>query len=54
MMSVQEFGKEVLEELENNILPFWVNKMVDHQHENTGSWFWWGEKLCTVSEYRAL
>jgi len=32
MMSVQEFGKEVLEELENNILPFWVNKMVDHQH----------------------
>ena len=23
-------------------------------HENTGSWFWWGEKLCSVEEYRAL
>lgn len=23
-------------------------------HENTGSWFWWGEKLCTVDEYKAL
>lgn len=23
-------------------------------HEHTGSWFWWGEKLCTSQEYRAL
>jgi len=23
-------------------------------HENTGSWFWWGEKLCTADEYKAL
>lgn len=23
-------------------------------HENTGSWFWWGEKLCSVEEYKAL
>ena len=23
-------------------------------HENTGSWFWWGEKLCTAEEYKAL
>ena len=23
-------------------------------HENTGSWFWWGEKLCTAEEYNAL
>lgn len=23
-------------------------------HENTGSWFWWGEKLCTVAQYKAL
>ena len=23
-------------------------------HENSGSWFWWGEKLCSVEEYRAL
>ena len=23
-------------------------------HENTGSWFWWGEKLCTAGEYKAL
>ncbi len=23
-------------------------------HENTGSWFWWGEKLCTEKEYKAL
>ena len=23
-------------------------------HENTGSWFWWGEKLCTAQDYRAL
>ncbi len=23
-------------------------------HENTGSWFWWGEKLCTIDEYKGL
>lgn len=23
-------------------------------HENTGSWFWWGEELCTAEEYREL
>ena len=23
-------------------------------HENTGSWFWWGEKLCSASEYQEL
>ena len=23
-------------------------------HENTGSWFWWGEKFCTAEEYKAL
>ena len=23
-------------------------------HEHTGSWFWWGEKNCTVAEYQAL
>ncbi|MCR4853149.1 MAG: glycoside hydrolase family 26 protein [Prevotella sp.] len=23
-------------------------------HENNGSWFWWGQKLCTDEEYRAL
>ena len=23
-------------------------------HEHTGSWFWWGEKLCTPEEYKAL
>ena len=23
-------------------------------HEHTGSWFWWGEKLCTPEEYRSL
>ena len=23
-------------------------------HENSGSWFWWGEKWCTVEEYKAL
>ena len=23
-------------------------------HENTGSWFWWGEKLCTAREYQEL
>lgn len=23
-------------------------------HEHTGSWFWWGEKLCTTDEYKAL
>lgn len=23
-------------------------------HENTGSWFWWGEKLCSVEQYKAL
>jgi beta-mannanase len=23
-------------------------------HEHTGSWFWWGENLCTVEEYTSL
>lgn len=23
-------------------------------HEHSGSWFWWGEKLCTPSEYKSL
>ncbi|MDE5702546.1 MAG: glycoside hydrolase family 26 protein [Bacteroides sp.] len=23
-------------------------------HEHTGSWFWWGEKLCKTEEYKAL
>ena len=23
-------------------------------HEHTGSWFWWGQKLCSASEYKAL
>ena len=23
-------------------------------HENTGSWFWWGEKFCTADEYKQL
>lgn len=23
-------------------------------HENNGSWFWWGEKLCTPEEYHGL
>ena len=23
-------------------------------HEHTGSWFWWGEKLCTPDEYKTL
>jgi len=23
-------------------------------HENTGSWFWWGEKLCSPQDYKAL
>lgn len=23
-------------------------------HENSGSWFWWGKKLCTADEYKAL
>lgn len=23
-------------------------------HENTGSWFWWGENLCTPEDYKAL
>ncbi len=23
-------------------------------HENNGSWFWWGQKLCSAEEYKAL
>ena len=23
-------------------------------HENSGSWFWWGESFCSVDEYKAL
>ena len=32
-MTTQQLRHEVLEELENNILPFWINKMVDDEHE---------------------
>lgn len=23
-------------------------------HEHTGSWFWWGQKLCTTEQYKSL
>ena len=23
-------------------------------HEHTGSWFWWGQRLCTTEQYKAL
>lgn len=23
-------------------------------HEHTGSWFWWGQRLCSAAEYEAL
>ena len=23
-------------------------------HEHTGSWFWWGQNLCTADQYKAL
>ncbi len=23
-------------------------------HEHTGSWFWWGQRLCTTDDYKAL
>ena len=23
-------------------------------HENNGSWFWWGQKLCSDEEYKSL
>ena len=23
-------------------------------HEHTGSWFWWGQKLCTTEQYKAV
>lgn len=23
-------------------------------HEHTGSWFWWGQNLCTIEQYKAL
>ena len=23
-------------------------------HEHTGSWFWWGKKLCSIDDYKAL
>ena len=23
-------------------------------HEHTGSWFWWGQRLCTTDQYKAL
>ncbi len=23
-------------------------------HEHTGSWFWWGQKLCTTNQYKGL
>ncbi len=23
-------------------------------HEHTGSWFWWGEKLCSINDYKEL
>lgn len=32
MKDLGRFGQEVLDELESNILPFWINKMVDNEH----------------------
>ena len=31
-----------------------VNVIFRPWHEHTGSWFWWGQKLCTDDEYKAL
>jgi len=33
-----------------NLIPF----VFRPYHEHTGSWFWWGQKLCTTEEYHRL
>lgn len=31
-----------------------INIIFRPWHEHTGSWFWWGQKLCSTEEYKAL
>ena len=49
MQRVSDF-LATLKDDEGNKIPI----MFRPWHENSGSWFWWGEKLCTVEEYKAL
>ena len=41
---------DTLRDADGKLIPFIFRPW----HENTGSWFWWGKKLCTREQYLAL
>lgn len=41
---------DTLRDADGKLIPFIFRPW----HENTGSWFWWGQKLCTREQYIAL
>ena len=41
---------DTLRDADGKLIPFIFRPW----HENTGSWFWWGQKLCTTEQYKAL
>ena len=49
MQRVSDFIKTLIDDNGNRI-PIILRPW----HENSGSWFWWGEKFCTPDQYRAL
>jgi len=49
MKSVSDYLKTIVDSKGRRI-PFILRPW----HENNGSWFWWGRKLCTDEEYRGL
>ena len=47
--NVADFLKTLKDENGNNI-----NVIFRPWHEHTGSWFWWGLKLCSAEDYKSL
>ena len=41
---------DTLRDADDNLIPFIFRPW----HEHTGSWFWWGQKLCTAEQYKDL
>lgn len=41
---------DTLRDADGNRIPFIFRPW----HEHTGSWFWWGQRLCTTEQYKAL
>ena len=41
---------DTLRDADGKLIPFIFRPW----HEHTGSWFWWGQKLCTAEQYKGL